>query len=175
MLSTNYKMGKVAEDIISLVDLHTVPPLDMNSTEAEANADVDSEYNTFGHDPFGIVAHLCHYFFGPEWRPTTNRHLIGLPVPKGQPRYGQPSPQQAQLLPVPFTPRPPPLYFGTPSAGSYIDGPIHFDPRIFAALVLHPLRQRDIDSSEAECYKDTHGMEVMNEGALGASSSIDAM
>jgi hypothetical protein len=94
----------VAGDIISLVDLHTVLLLDMTLTTGEANVDIDSEYNVFGHDSFRIVAHLCHYFFGPEWMPTTNGHLIGLPVPKGRPRYGQPFSQQAQLLPVPFKP-----------------------------------------------------------------------
>ena len=147
-------------------------PVDMST---EADADIDSEYNAFGYDPFGIVAHLCHYFFGPEWRPTTNGHLDGLPITKGRPRYGQPSPHQARLLPVSFTFRPPPLYFGTPTAGSYIDGPLNFEPCIFAALLLRPLRHIGIDPTTADCYQDIHGMEVMNEGALKVSSSIDAM
>ena len=138
-------------------------------TKTEANDDIESEYNAFGHDPFGVVAHLCHYFFGPEWRPTTNDHLNGLPITKGRPRYGQPSPQQARLLPATFTPRPPPLYFGAPSAGSYIDGPLNFEPRILAALVLQPLQHIGTDPSQADCYQDRHGMEVMNGGALRAS------
>jgi hypothetical protein len=77
-------MGKWLEMLYSWY-IRAVPPLDMTSTAGEANADINSEYNAFGHDPFGIVAHLCHYFFGPEWRPTTNRHLIGLPIPRGRP------------------------------------------------------------------------------------------
>jgi hypothetical protein len=32
-----------------------------------------------------------------------------------QPRYGQPAPAQLDQLPELFTPRPPPLYFGTPT------------------------------------------------------------
>jgi len=45
---------------------------------------VDSDYNAYGYDPLGMIAHVCHLFFGPEWQPATqNQTLIiclSLPV-----------------------------------------------------------------------------------------------
>jgi hypothetical protein len=142
---------------------------------SKANNHFESEYNVFGYDPFGAVAHLSHCFFGPEWKPTTYAHLRGLPTITGQPRYGQPAPSQAQLLPTSFTPRPPPLYFEIPSPGSYVDGPLVFDRHMFAALLLRPLPHTGTDPSEAPCYKDIHGMEVMNGGVGCLQRVIDTL
>jgi hypothetical protein len=131
---------------------------------SDNNAENQSSYNAFGHDPFGKIAHICHYFFGPEWQPTSQIHLERLPITDRQPRYGQPAPTQMDQLPESFTPRPPPLYFGTPTP-PYIDGPLVFDPKLFAriALCLSPSR-RNTDPSKALCYQKIHGTEVMNRG-----------
>jgi hypothetical protein len=128
----------------------------------------ESSYNAFGYDPFGKIAHLCHYFFGPKWQPTTQIHLENLRVTRDQPRYGQPAPSQLDQLPKSFTPRPPPLYLGTPSP-PYIDGPLVFDSRLFARMAscLSPSK-RNTNPSKALCYKRTHGMEVMNGGVCAA-------
>lgn len=123
-----------------------------------------SSYNAFGYDPVGMIAHICHYSYGPEWEPTSQIHLEHLRIPGGQPRYGQPASTQLDQLPELFTPRPPPLYFGTPTP-PYVDGPLIFDPQLFAG-VAHCLSisKGNIDPSKALCYKRIHGTEVMKGG-----------
>jgi len=63
-----------------------------------------SSYNAFRHDPFGKIAHICHYFFGPEWQLRMQVHLESLLITSGQPVYGQPTPTQLDWLPELFTP-----------------------------------------------------------------------
>lgn len=92
-----------------------------------------NNYNIFGYDPNGVLAHLCAYFFGPSWRPTSFKHL---PRWKGEvlpPRFGPPGPQQAECLPKGFTENPPPMYYGCPRP-PYLPGPRLFDPEAFSAL-----------------------------------------
>lgn len=125
----------------------------------------ESGYNAFGYDPTGIIAHLCHHFFGPEWTPEDWTHRQDMPpTTVGYPCYGLPSPGQVKSLPKSFTPRPPPLYFGLPTP-PYINGPRVFNPDIWVALrVGCDLSHRRLDASNAKCYKQVHGTEVKNGG-----------
>jgi hypothetical protein len=136
----------------------------MNSLSTDAL--VDSDYNAYGYDPLGVIAHVCHYFFGPEWQPATQNHLEDLCI-TGQPRYGQPAASQADKLPKSFTPRPPPLYFGTPSP-PYATGPLVFDPKLLAGAIFCLARRRNTDSSKTLCYKRIHGTEVMDGGTCAS-------
>jgi hypothetical protein len=142
----------------------------MNSPSTNAQVElsitntlVESDYNAYGYDPLGLVAHLCHYFFGPEWQPTTQRHLQSLVITGIQPRYGPPAPVQAKMLPHSFTPRPPPLYYGAPFP-PYVKGPLVFDPQFVLEMSLCLVRRKNTDPSKALCYKKVHGMEVMDGG-----------
>ena len=78
---------------------------------------VDADYNTFGYDPDGWLAHLAAHFFGPDWRTAVIRTRL--------PRYGPPVPHQVSQLPPNFRPQPPPNYYG-PSYPSYIEAPRNF-------------------------------------------------
>lgn len=93
----------------------------------------NADWNIFGYDPKGLLAHLVAYFFG-RWIPETFDHL---PLWEGEvqpPRYGPPSPQQAKQLPVGWKPTSPPLYYGDPS-GPYLPAPHKFTPLAFASLM----------------------------------------
>jgi hypothetical protein len=97
---------------------------------------LDSDYNAFGYDPIGLVAHLASHFYGPEWRPATYDHiphLVGKPGHRQAPRYGPPAPHQVPHLPTEFQPRPPPEYYGRPCP-PYLRAPANFHPNTFAAL-----------------------------------------
>ena len=144
---------------------HTHSMMSVAGSGTSTHIDSESDYNAFGYDPLGLIAHLSHHFFGPEWQPTTFVHLKGLPITAGQPRYGPPSRGQADLSPESFTPQPPPLYYGTPCP-PYIEGLSIFNPSIFAALSIRLPRIRDINPSRAACYKKIHGTEVMDGGAF---------
>ena len=147
-------------------------PNDLNMDLASNDAHDDSSYNAFGYDPLGMIAHICHHFYGPEWQPSSQIHLKHLRVIGDQPRYGQAAASQLERLPTPFIPRPPPLYLGTPTP-PYVDGPLVFDPRLFAG-VAHCLStsKRNTDPSKALCYKRIHGTEVMNGGEYAELASI---
>lgn len=131
---------------------------------------LDSDYNAYGYDPLGLIAHACHHFFGPEWQPETQYHLEGLCI-TGQPRYGQPTTSQADKLPRSFTPRPPPFYFGTPSP-PYITGPAVFDPKLLSGAISCLARRKNTNTSKALCYKRIHGTEVMDGGTCRMDSMI---
>lgn len=90
-----------------------------------------SDYNVFGYDPKGFIAHLAALFYGPEWRP---RILGPRPYYTGAiqpPRYGHPALHQMPCLPEDFVVCPPPLYFGTPSP-PYLPPPRSFYPDLAA-------------------------------------------
>jgi hypothetical protein len=92
-----------------------------------------ADYNAFGFDPDGFVAHVSAIFYGPQWRPThVVQQFVGIIQP---PRYGPPASYQVPLLPPGFQPRTPPEYYGTPHP-PYISPPARFDPGWFAALRL---------------------------------------
>ena len=130
----------------------------MNSSSTDALSD----YNAYRYDPLGLIAHVYHSFFGPEWQPTIQHHLEGLWI-TGQPRYGPPVPSQADKLPKLFTPWPPPLYFGAPSP-PYITGPLLFDPKLLSGAIFCLVCKRNTNPSKTLCYKRIHDMEVMNRG-----------
>jgi hypothetical protein len=108
--------------------------------------DLVSDYNIFGYDPEGRLAHIVAHFFGPAWQPQSFTHL---PCFGGKdlapPRYGYPAPEQIPHLPEGFVPCLPPYYHGIPRP-PYLQGPRKFDPGVFAALLV--LRQADTKESE---------------------------
>lgn len=90
-----------------------------------------ADYNAFGYDPEGVLAHLASHLYGPSWRPRYNvRQFVGT---RAAPRYGPPAPYQEAYLPANFRPRTPPLYYGRPSP-PFIRPPIRFNRNHFAAL-----------------------------------------
>jgi hypothetical protein len=90
-----------------------------------------ADYNAFGYDPDGVVAHLASHLFGPSWKPNyTVCQFVGFAE---APRYGPPAPYQEAYLPADFRPRTPPLYYGRPYP-PFISPPIRFNPNHFAAL-----------------------------------------
>lgn len=93
----------------------------------------NADWNIFGNDPKGLLAHLVAYFFG-DWTPDTFDHLPQWEGEVQPPRYGPPSPQQAKHLPVGWKPTSPPLYYGDPS-GLYLPAPHKFRPSAFAPLM----------------------------------------
>jgi hypothetical protein len=101
----------------------------------------ESDYNIFGYDPEGRLAHLVAHFYGPAWMPTSFTHLPDLyGEDLAPPRYGLPAPQQVPCLPANFTPHLPPFYSGIPTP-PYLPGPAEFNPKIFDALLYHqPVR-----------------------------------
>lgn len=110
----------------------------MNAPSIDAVFSAD--WNIFGYDPNGLLAHLVAFFFGPDWLPDTFDHL---PHWKGEvnlkpPRYGPAGPQQAKYLPPGWKCTPPPLYYGAGS-GPYLPPPRIFRPSAFAPLMRpHP-------------------------------------
>lgn len=101
----------------------------MNSNPMIFNAD----WNIFGYDPKGLLAHLVAYFFG-CWIPDTFDHLPQWEGEVQPPRYGPPSPQQSKQLPAGWKPTSPPLYYGDPS-GPYLPAPCKFKQSAFAPLM----------------------------------------
>lgn len=88
---------------------------------------VSADYNIFGYDPLGIIAHLAAWFYGPGWRP---RYLGPRPVftgPIQPPRYGPPASHQMRCLPKDFVPCPPPHHYGTPYP-PYLPSPVNYHP-----------------------------------------------
>jgi hypothetical protein len=99
--------------------------------QAAMPRDTCANYNAFGRDPDGWIAHLAAWFFGPEWIPPFPAQIFaGPPEP---PRYGPSAEYQLRSLPWGFTPTPPPQYYGPPTA-PYIDPPPYFHPSLFNAL-----------------------------------------
>jgi hypothetical protein len=90
-----------------------------------------ADYNAFGYDPEGALAHLASHLYGPSWKPGFNiQQFVG----KAEaPRYGPPAPYQEAYLPTDFRPRTPPLYYGRP-APPFISPPTRYNPKLFAAL-----------------------------------------
>jgi hypothetical protein len=96
-----------------------------------------SNYNIFGYDPEGRLAHVVAHFFGPAWTPGSFTHLPNFDDEDlAPPRYGFPAPQQMPYLPANFTPHLAPFYSGAPSP-PYLPGPAEFDPKVFDALLYH--------------------------------------
>jgi hypothetical protein len=90
-----------------------------------------ADFNAFGYDPEGVLAHLASHLYGPSWKPNyTVRQFVGAAE---APRYGPPAPYQEEYLPADFRPRTPPLYYGRP-APPYIRPPTRFFANHFAAL-----------------------------------------
>jgi hypothetical protein len=57
--------------------------------QAAMPRDTCTNYNAFGHDPDGWIAHLAAWFFGPKWIPPFPAQIFaGPPEP---PRYGPPA------------------------------------------------------------------------------------
>lgn len=102
-----------------------------------STATVDADFNIFGYDPDGRVAHLASHFYGPDWKPNTYGHILRLHGSAQAPRYGYPAPHQALFLPTTFEPVPVPQYYGSPYP-PYLTPPKKFDPHIFAALLPQP-------------------------------------
>jgi hypothetical protein len=104
------------------------------------SADSFSDYNIFGYDPEGRLAHIVAHFYGPAWRPQSLTHLRrfeGEVV--GPPRYGPPAPHQIPWLSSDYTPQLPPTYHGVPKP-PYLPAPIIFDPGCFEAMLYHGVR-----------------------------------
>lgn len=106
-----------------------------------SSAKVDADFNIFGYDPHGRIAHLASLFYGPDWKPTTYGHIRRLPGSAQAPRYGYPAPHQAYSLPTTFQPTPAPRYYGSPYP-PYLLPPNKFDPAVFAALLVPTLEHR---------------------------------
>lgn len=88
---------------------------------------VSSDYNVFGYDPQGFIAHLAALFYGPSWRPRIlgpRPFYVGTIQP---PRYGPPALHQRPCLPENFMPCPPPHYYGTPNP-PYLPAPTEYYP-----------------------------------------------
>ena len=101
-----------------------------------------ADYNAFGYDPNGLIAHLTAHFYGPRWKPHYNvQQYVGQIQP---PRYGPPAPYQIQSLPPNFRPWTLPNYYGKP-VSLYLDPPALFDPNVFAALRLSARWQKRMD------------------------------
>jgi hypothetical protein len=93
--------------------------------------DTCANYNAFGRDPHGLIAHLAAWFFGPNWIPPfPHQVFVGRPEP---PRYGPPAAYQLNSLPPSFLPNPPPEYFGRPTS-PFIDPPPYLDLEWFDAV-----------------------------------------
>jgi hypothetical protein len=91
-----------------------------------------ADYNAFGYDPEGALAHLASHLYGPSWKPSYTVHqFVGAAE---APRYGPPAPYQEAYLPADFRPRTPPLYYGHPCP-PFIPPPIRFNPHHFDALL----------------------------------------
>lgn len=94
--------------------------------------DTCANYNAFGRDPHGLVAHLAEWFFGPDWLPPFPRQVFGgRPEP---PRYGPPAAYQLDCLPPGFVPNPPPEYFGRPIS-PFLQPRSDFDLECFDAVI----------------------------------------
>jgi hypothetical protein len=92
-----------------------------------------ADYNAFGYDPEGFLAHLAAHTYGPNWRPHYNvQQFVGPPEP---PRYGAPAPYQIPHLPTDFRPRSPPLYYGRPYS-PYLEPPQRFNRHNWDALMF---------------------------------------
>lgn len=95
---------------------------------------LSADYNIFGYDPGGFIAHLAALFYGPDWRP---RYLGWRPfyeVGGAQPpRYGAPATHQKACLPTDFVACLPPNYYGIPQP-PYLPSPTRFHPDFAAVL-----------------------------------------
>lgn len=94
---------------------------------------LSSDYNVFGYDPEGFLAHLAALFYGPEWRPRISGprpYYTGVIQP---PRYGPPAFHQRACLPEDFVVCLPPHYFGIPSP-PYLSAPQNFHPDFASVL-----------------------------------------
>ena len=90
-----------------------------------------ADFNAFGYDPEGFLAHLAAHTYGRHWVPSYNvQQFVGRPEP---PRYGAPAPFQFACLPANFRARTPPLYYGTPCP-PYLSGPRIFNRHQWDAL-----------------------------------------
>jgi hypothetical protein len=109
--------------------------------------DRGADYNAFGYDPYGLVAHLAAHAYGPNWRPShTVQQFMGQPE---APRYGPPAPYQLPYLPPGFMPNPPPLFYGLP-APPFLRPPKRFNPNIFQAARCAPRIDSMIKESELD-------------------------
>lgn len=107
-----------------------------------------ADWNIFGYDPNGLLAHLAAHFFGPDWLPDTFDHLPHWVGEVQPPRYGPPGPYQSKYLPLNWKCTPPPLYYGTLS-GPYLPPPRNFRPSAFATLMCpHPRGPLNIGNQE---------------------------
>ena len=91
--------------------------------------DRGANYNAFGRDPDGQLAHLANVFWGPQYVPPfPSQVFAGPPEP---PRYGPPAAYQRRCLPAGWLPNPPP---GPTPQPPYLDPPPYFDPELFDGL-----------------------------------------
>lgn len=105
-------------------------------TMSASSPELRSNYNAFGRDPAGRLAHIAAHFYGPAWQPKSFAHLKRLEGRElAPPRYGYPAPEQRLHLPANFVPHLPPSYYGAPRP-PYLPGPATFDPKVFAALLV---------------------------------------
>lgn len=121
----------------------------MNNTGAPNTSAAD--FNAFGYDPYGFIAHVTGHFYGPHWRPNHPvQQFIGRIKP---PRYGPPAAYQVPFLPPGFQPRTPPQFYGE-SFPPYYSPPKRFDPSLwdglrFAARIQNIFAQLQSDVSRA--------------------------
>lgn len=97
------------------------------------NHRTSADYNIFGYDPGGFIAHLAALFYGPDWRPRylgLRPFYVGVAQP---PRYGAPAIHQKACLPKDFKACLPPHYYGVPQA-PYLPSPTQFHPDFAAVL-----------------------------------------
>lgn len=94
---------------------------------------LSTDYNVFGYDPGGFIAHLAALFYGPDWRPRylgSRPFYVGVAQP---PRYGAPAIHQKAYLPKDFVVCLPPHYYGVPLP-PYLPNPTQFHPDFAAVL-----------------------------------------
>lgn len=94
---------------------------------------VSADYNIFGYDPDGFIAHLAALFYGPAWRPRftgMRSFFVGMAQP---PRYGPPAKHQLACLSKDFKACQPPHYHGTPCP-PYLPNPENYHPDFITVL-----------------------------------------
>lgn len=134
--------------------------------------DTGANYNTFGWDPYGCIAYLCTFFFGPKYVPLLPSSQFG--GPPEPPRYGPPAYYQIACLPAGFTPQAPPNYSQeilclggmSGSEGEFLIPPAIFDPCIFDAFTG---LERFLEFAKKSC--ELINFEVMKQSDLRSEYS----
>lgn len=112
-----------------------------------------ADFNIFGYDPDGRIAHLVALFYGPNWIPITFRHLCRHRPLGNTPRYGPPGPGQLGWDWPDFMPFQPPVYFMSPSA-PYLPAPGRFDIQKFGLLA--GLKWKESDHADGGAFSPLH-------------------